>query len=388
MDSLLRITVASMGESGIGLKNELQMLKSAILYADKVTLISPLASLYLPMEEFVTASTDAKLRAFFSWAEATGIMKEQFKTSYDLYRSLARKKRRTKEEILRYALLRRNFEKAFSDSHLGEMAKIIAEDAGTAQVKRAVESGILSVQKLETYGGTLADQYVSSVLSALLEQTSYPLLDSRTGNAVDAYFNVLASFGLTTARGSNLPGSVRFRGTQTHLNQVFTAGVPHFPLAPLDAILDIRSELQDSLTAYRAAVIEFSHEVESIPWSESFEAELDELYRRKVAPQVANLSEEVEENSELRVLAKRASESQALWGAAFGIVALAFQGDVSSMLGQLTSPALASSAAATVLPILFKSMNEHKKRTTELRRNPLYLLSQTEALLKKGQSKG
>ena len=58
------------------------------------------------------------------------------------------------------------------------------------------------------------------------------------------------------------------------------------------------------------------------------------------------------------------------------------------MLGQLTSPALASSAAATVLPILFKSMNEHKKRTTELRRNPLYLLSQTEALLKKGQSKG
>ena len=63
-------------------------------------------------------------------------MKEQFKTSYDLYRSLARKKRRTKEEILRYALLRRNFEKAFSDSHLGEMAKIIAEDAGTAQVKR------------------------------------------------------------------------------------------------------------------------------------------------------------------------------------------------------------------------------------------------------------
>ena len=66
MDSLLRITVASMGESGIGLKNELQMLKSAILYADKVTLISPLASLYLPMEEFVTASTDAKLREFFS----------------------------------------------------------------------------------------------------------------------------------------------------------------------------------------------------------------------------------------------------------------------------------------------------------------------------------
>lgn len=380
MDSLLRITVASMGKSGEGLANELQMLKSAILYADKVTLISPLASLYLPMEGFAAASTDAKLQAFFSWAEATGTMKEQFKTSYDLYRSLARKKRRTNDEIIRYELLRRGFEKAFNDSQLGEMAKIIAEDAGTAQVKHAVESGILSVQKLEMYGGTQPDQYMSTVLSALLEQTSYPLLDTVTGNAVEAFFNVLASFGLTTARSSNLPGSIRLRGTQTHLNQVFTAGIPHFPSAPLDAILDIRSELRGCLVAYRAAVIKFSHGVESVPWSENFEAELEELYRREVAPHVTALSEEVEGNSELRVLARRASESRALWGAAFGIVALAYQGDMSSILGQLASPVL----AATVLPVLFKSMHEHKKQGKELRKNPLYLLSQTEALLKKG----
>jgi hypothetical protein len=165
VDSLLRVSVASLGESGIGLKNELQMLKSAILYADKVTLISPLASLYLPMEGFATASTDAKLQAFFSWAEAVGMMKEPFKSQYDLYRLLARKRRRTKEEILRYELLRRNFKKAFNDSPLEEMAKSIAEEAGTGQVKRAIESGILSVQKLETYGDTLADQYMSTVLS-------------------------------------------------------------------------------------------------------------------------------------------------------------------------------------------------------------------------------
>jgi len=220
-----------------------------------------------------------------------------------------------------------------------------------------------------------------TVLATLMDNTAYPLLDSKTGQLVNSLYDLLNSMGVKDPGLSTSMNGARSRGKQTLLNQALLAGVPQFPMATLDMILDIRTELQEHLTAYRSAVIGFSREVESIPWSDTFSTEVDELYRLRVAPQVEALSEAVERNGELRVLARGMAEDPKAWMASVALVALAVQGDLLSAIGDPAAPTFLAGLAGTTMPFLFKCLNERKERELELRRNPLYLLSQIHRVL-------
>ncbi len=366
----LHVTIASSPIRGAGLAHEISMLKTALLYADRVTLISPVASLYLPLDDFQNDPVDKKLHTFFSWAEVTGLMNVNIQKVYHRYEFLKKRKHRKPAEIIEYETLRRKLSRAFDNSKFVEQARQIAEDAGAAHIRTAISEGYVQIEKLNTYGKDIAMEFFSTVLKTLLTGDSYPLIDSGTGKLVDSFFQVVHPL--------SIPNSKIDRSKQTKLNDALLQGLPDFSDASLDEILDIRDDLKPYLLKYRASVIQFSEEIQSIPWSDSFSSDVERIYLKHVAPAISAISEAVKGSSELRCLARRLQEDSWMWIAAFGLAAVALAGDVPSL-----SPIAPSVAGGKAIADLFKARNDAVDKTKQVKSHSLYFLHRVGDRVKK-----
>ena len=62
------------------------------------------------------------------------------------------------------------------------------------------------------------------------------------------------------------------------------AGLDAFPRAAMDDLLDVRRQLEQPLVRFRAALATVTAQFESAAWDEGFDREVEDLYRRQVAP--------------------------------------------------------------------------------------------------------
>ena len=364
----LKITIASMGQRGTGLTQEINMIKSALLYADKVTVISPLASLFMPIDCLANSNIDEQLHAFFAMAEAADLINQEIEMVYLSYLVLAKKRRRTKQELLSFEKLRHSLKKAFDDKGFAQKAQQVADEAGAHHIRKAISQGIVEIHLLETYGNDITESYLSTVFGALLSGNSFPMLDRGTGLLIDSLFKLPLSFKLSDETVS--------RGKEVALNDALLSGLPEYPNATVDEVLDIRKELQKDLIRYRSALITFSEEIQALPWNDSFEAEAQRIYRKHVSPEIESISVSVANSTELRNLSRRLREDPVVLTSAIALVNSLVNGGP-ALVSQIAPAALAGS----VLVDLFKTISDTRQVKREVRERPLYFLHKTDSLL-------
>lgn len=81
--------------------------------------------------------------------------------------------------------------------------------------------------------------------------------------------------------------------------------LPSFEQAGFDEIMDIRKEIKKPLDNFRSAMLEYSLEINSVPWEEDFEYEAQKLYLLKVVPAVNEVQESCKENKMLMMVINR-----------------------------------------------------------------------------------
>ena len=379
------MVVAANPGSSVTVVPELHLLKAALLYGDKVTVLSPVTTMFLRVEGLQKFSPREQIELMrrvapiLMPAEDVPAFQLGIAGVDDLLRSTARGGS-AGQQLLRAGLLQQF---APVQRMLSEAVQEITDDAGIDQLARARAQGLLQIESADP--GDAMDLLVSCILSAKLAQSGERNEDSHTDRIVDTFVDKLSKHfssgreylifdepiaNLTEAairEGLFTPA----KGPAGRCAQAMTASglmgrLPTFPTATVDEVIDIRSELAPSLTQFRSAMVTISKSFSSAPWETDFEDEVHDAWVGSVLPAVESIDASVKGNSSLLSLAT------GITGAANSAYpGLAIVG--TGLVGHLGAVAAVGGALAGVAPIL-QAVRDRKKANSEIRMQPFYFL--------------
>lgn len=286
-------------DTRVELLHELQLVKAAVFYADRVTLCSPAASMVIDAFDVGTYTMSERLELL----KRVGPMVQpngRTELGVDRYRALMKKKHRTRDELL---LLRR-FESEF-ERHWDELTAVVgnlAERAGALGIVEAMRSGVLQLDPLHAGDGTdaLIAEFLETVGDAIRSNRTHPLFDDETGNlvrlAIETGKLTVSSAGVSRGKHSGLAASLLER-------------LPLFEAASLDELLSVRRDLERPLIRFRGAVLAFSEKIRTAPWDADFESEADLTFRRDVEPAVMDVEDALRSSHFLIELGRKAMDT-------------------------------------------------------------------------------
>lgn len=371
--------------SKIDLKNDLAMVKAALLYADRAKLCSPVSSALLDILNWVDVPQDKRLdliKRLRSWNfdEAT---QQNIEKIIGFHENAKRRRYSKKGRILL-----RQFDEALEQSwpRLLEHTNSFISGVGADGIAQAVESGLLDLYAFEPVferimrGDDLEEtfwEYINAVSAAVTDAHTYPLFDKSTSSMISA--------GIAAGKISITDSGVN-RSKEIGLAADFFNRLPVFPDATVKEILDIRRELDKPLRRFRGAIIAFSEDIKNAAWDKDFSIDAEQVFARDVAPAILNLEEEAKSNSFLATLASQVAErSLQLGGVVTGSLAL------SGLAVRMSNVPLVDVAALSIGPILaaagiaYSAYDKWKSQEQSAEQNSLFFYYQAGHLLEQGK---
>ncbi|MFC9472444.1 hypothetical protein ACFTS5_09645 [Nocardia sp. NPDC056952] len=299
----MQMTVAVAPSGPLSIQGELQLCRSALLYADSVTLISPQMSYLQLMAGYRQARDIEYLRLAAKGAPVYAPDEaERLNQMVDQYDRTSRADRRAqKKEIQQFFEVLRPTKELLIANAVNTLA-----NCGYDELELAINEGILTIEPMDnvdltTFGddrestiGTF--EYFNRVSNTLLTGDSYPLFDQVTGDlvrkGVDA--GILAPVQVARRRGRN---AALANGFFDHL--------PYFEHATIDEILDIRTDLRKPLGKFREGVQQISKDIDINPEDPQFPHIIADEWTAKIAPALDEIDELFAENSSYRDLLRR-----------------------------------------------------------------------------------
>ena len=302
---------------GIDFRDEIDLVKAALLYADEVELVSVGASFMSSLDRLGSLPTVdqlALMRKLLPRVEpdAPRAQMERVVGLIDTVSNKLRRHRRLKpkeQEIVRYlkgkwpemeALVERTFEEwGASDFRVAvQSGRLKLRPFASTSPDALIDMGFHADAGLD-YSGPMADdaweEYRAAILEAVGDKNTYPLFDDLTGD--DVVHRAVRS-GLIRPT----PGAER-RGRHGGLSGDLLQRLPMFELADVAEVLDIREELSEYLVTFRDAVADSATTIESASWEgPRFAEEADLVFREKIAPAVERIARRVEGDRSLKAL--------------------------------------------------------------------------------------
>jgi hypothetical protein len=164
------------------------------------------------------------------------------------------------------------------------VANRLWEQAGAPDLAVAAEAGLLTLSTdpfdFAAKTDLQMEQYVQTLRRLLADPTRNLMFDGQIASIVTAMVGedqaelhpLTAKHALHAATGTGL-----------------VERLPAFPEAPMDAILQTRSDLAEPLVRYRKGIISLSAKLVSGPLESALKAEVDDLWRDEVQPTLISL---------------------------------------------------------------------------------------------------
>jgi len=380
-----RMVVAANPGTPISVAPELDLLKVALLYGDKVTLLSPVTTMFLRVEGLQRFSPREQIELMrrvapiLMPAEEVPAFQSGIEEVDDFLRSTARGGS-AGQQLLRAGLLQKF---APVQRMLSEAVQEITNDAGIDQLARARAKGLLQIESADP--GDAMDLLVSCILSAKLAESGERNEDSHTDRIVETFVDKLSKH-LSSGREylifdepiANLTEAAIREGLFTPAKgptgrcaQAMTASglmgrLPTFPTATVDEVIDIRAELAPTLTQFRSAMATISKSFSSAPWETAFEDEVHDAWVESVLPAVESIDASVKDNSSLLSLATGITGAANTAYPGLAIVGMGLVGHVGAVV-------IAGGALTGIAPIL-QAVRDRRKADSEIRMQPFYFL--------------
>lgn len=308
------MVVAANPGASVTVVPELDLLKAALLYGDKVTVLSPVTTMFLRVEGLQKFSLREQIELMrrvaplLMAAEDVPAFQDGIAEVDKFLRSTGRGSS-AGQQLLHAGLLQKL---APVQRTLTEAVQEITDEAGIDQLARARAKGLLQIENADP--GDAMDLFVSCIVSAKLAQSGERNEDSHTDRIVETFVNKLSKH-LSSGREylifdqpvANLTEAAIREGLFTpakgpagRCDQAMTASglmgrLPTFPIATVDEVIDIRSALAPSLTQFRSAMVTISKSFNSAPWETDFEDEVHDAWVESVLPAVESIDASVKE---------------------------------------------------------------------------------------------
>jgi hypothetical protein len=367
VNSVLHITVGAAPRSELNLAHELNLVKAALLYADRVKLCSVSSSMAVGVSLVGSLDDDGLFELIQNTASSLGHDPNDIAHAWQLYDSLRRKKRRNRQELLMLDRLKRQLKQSREElQHVAERTLVEANADGLAA---ALGSGLVELQWFDVSKDNVVEEYFAAIVDSILSSESYPLLDDATGSLVNAAIK----------EGKLIPlGATVGKAKQVGLSTDLFSRLPLFDIATVDEIIDIRRELDAPLRRFRAAVIGFSKEVENAPWDRDFSHEADQIFIEYVEPAVLEIEEATKSNKLLLDLIARSLTYGIAAPSALGIL-LSHMSQLPDILGGLSAITGATLGA-------YEAVKKHREKREEIEQSQLYFYYKAGKTLEKQHS--
>lgn len=371
-DKKFHITIGVSPSGELNLENDLQMLKAAILYADRVKLCSLTSSMimtFLAVGELNPQQQLEFLEALLPGFAAYDPKASQALAGIEMYKKIDRKKRRSKNEILNVLKLQASLIKQWNE--LRDTIYKLASEAGANGISDAITSGMVEVHIFmpsESSNDTVRE-FFGLIEKAISDGSTYPLFDDATGQIVSASLREgkMSVSELAITRGKNV-------ALASHLFD----RLPLFDFASINEILDIRRELERHLIRFRAAMLTFSDNIKSASWDTEFSSEAELIFYREVQPVILEIEDAIKSNRYLAELTRELVDKPFVVPSGS---ALAFVISKLHDLPELTAQALCTGASAAT--IAYDTYKRWKQKQLTVEQNQLFFYYKTGKRLKK-----
>lgn len=363
----------ALAPSGIDLDRELQYIKSALLYADNITLISPVAYIFHQLtDESYRKDIFSALKLFQqmmpliktvdanTYAEAIPVLKQFSDILYGRrYRAIPYVERLKINRQLQEAVLgiSTSVYQFIGESQCTELSRLIkSKQIKIAEFQHTVDNTTAAVQ-----------EYILHLNEAL--SNSYPLFDEQSNNLMRAAVN---------AKVIQLSPMEKLKITHAGVTDNFIQRLPCFDSAPVDELIDIKSELSSPLARFRSKMLTYSSEIQSLPWDNDFESECNLLYDKEVAPALLEIEEATKENTFLKNLSGKLLTDEGAWKSMAGmVVAVAAAGVIPAFNQALSTDAtILAAGGAVAIKQIASSYAEYRNVKTETEKKDLYFYFQ------------
>ncbi|SEH54304.1 hypothetical protein SAMN04489835_1221 [Mycolicibacterium rutilum] len=263
-----------------------QQTHAALLYADKVTLVSPSVALMQSADDVGNrVGVDlllelAKVAPKYFPDAAKELL--AFKRTIDNLPPRAQWSAREQRE---YELVVVEASKQFSpiSDKLRKQAHALNAQTGFDQLQLAVDAGILSIERMAGVDvsaisdgdDTMVLGYLDRIQKLFDTRNEYPLFDANASSIV--------SGGLEMGIFTRTPVAKRLGQHALMADGLFDR-LPLFPYASTSEILDIRTELSPALGAFRAGVSRLTENIDVAAEDPNFGEEIEQAWNTDVAP--------------------------------------------------------------------------------------------------------
>jgi hypothetical protein len=386
------MVVAAHPGGSLTIAPELDLVKAALLYGDKVTLISPVTTMFLRVEGLKRFTPLQQIELMRRVAPILTSPDElsDFEQGLEQVENFLRKTARGGsggERLLRAGLLQK-FEPI--QRTLTDTVKEIGDSAGIDQLAVARAKGLVQIENADP--GDAMDLLVACLFAAKLAETGERADSPHTDRIVETFVEKLSRH-LSSGREylvfdetiANLTEAAIREGLFTPSKgpagrsaQAMTASalmgrLPTFPSATVNEVVDIRTELAPSLTQFRSAMVTISKSFSSEPWETDFGDEVHDAWVESVLPAVEAIDASVRDNKSLLSLATGVTGAA---NTAYPGLAIVGTG----LVGHLGPVVVVGGALAGIAPIL-QAVRNRKNTDSEIRMQPFYFLYAAEQSL-------
>ncbi len=387
-----RMVVAANPGSSITVGPELDLVKAALLYGDKVTLISPVTTVLLRVEALERFSPRRQIELMRRVApilmspDEVPAFTDGLGQLDDFLRTSARGGPGG-DWLLRAGLLQQ-FQPM--QQVLSKAVRELGHEAGVDQLAQARAKGIVQIESADP--GDEMDLLVSCVLSAKLAQTGEKQDDPHANRVVETFVEKLSRH-LSSGREYLVFDEPIARLTEAAIRegvfkpakgpagrsaQAMTASalvgrLPTFPRATVDEVLDIRKELAASLTQFRSAMVTISRTFTSAAWESDFEDEVHDAWVESVLPAIEAIDASIRDNHSLFTLAVGIVGAANTSYAGLSIVA-------SGLVGHVGAAVALGGVLSGAAPLL-QALRDRKTAANDIRMQPFYFLYAVEQSL-------
>lgn len=387
-----RMVVAASPGSALSIAPELDLVKAALLYGDKVTLISPVTTMLLRVEDLKQFSPREQIDLLRRVAPILmpADQAPDFQQGLAQIEGLLSSPGRDgswRKQLLRMQILQQ-FEPI--RQRLADAVEDIGDQAGLNQLARARAQGLVRIESADP--GDAMDLLVSCIAAAKLAETGEKQVDPHTNQIVETFVEKLSRH-LSSGREylifdqpvanlteaaireglfSPAKGSTG-RSAQAMGASALMGRLPTFPNATVDDVLDIRMALAPSLTPFRSAMATISKTFTSAAWESDFADEVHDVWVERVLPAVEAIDASVRDDTSLLSLAAGIAGTTKASYPGLAIVA-------AGLLGH-DSAAAALGGAVYVAGPLLQALRNRKAAVSNIRMQPFYFLYAMEQAL-------
>jgi hypothetical protein len=331
----LHISVAAVakpdGDFPLILENDLRLVKASLLYADKVKLCSITGWLATRFYKLGTKPTTdvEQLETIIELSTKFMEMDANIANILPLLHKYLKLFKRspitlTKRERLEKVEFKSKFPTIWAP--IREQFAEIPRRAGYSEMEIAAQRNLLEFHPFPASDDELMQEYWLVVKEMLDSPSTHPLFDEQTAN--------LVQLGVKAGQLS-----VKFRRVQSSKQVGLVADLfdrlPVYDI-PMAALLDLRDELHNPLTRFRAEMIKLSKDIESAPWDEDFPFDVQNVVQAHVEPALLEIEEQLKSNSFKEFWSRRVVDKYGFLAGTAGVLGAAISplaGIGAAMLG-------------------------------------------------------